>query len=131
MKFRSPTAEPVRVARTDGHVIMIGGNDADGNVKWTEVPTFLVRDAVAEGAVPEGVPIDVMQAQAPSNSSSPAVAARIEAALIAMAEEKVDGEFTTNGLPVVSVVSKRVGAKVTREDVYAVWNRLNPQDDSE
>lgn len=131
MKFRSPNAEPVRVARTDGHVIMIGGNDTEGNVKWTEVPAFLVRDAVAEGAIPEGVPVDVMQAQPPSNASSPAVAARIEAALLAMSEEKVDGEFTTNGLPVVSVVSKRVGAKVTREDVYAVWNRLNPGQDPE
>jgi hypothetical protein len=131
MKFRSPTAEPIRVARTDGHVILIGGNDADGNVTWTEVPAFMVRDAVAEGAVPEGVPVDLMHAQPASNASSPAIAARIEAALVAMAEEKIDGEFTANGLPVVSVVSRRVGAKVTREDVYAVWNRLNPGHDDE
>lgn len=126
MKFRSPTEEPIRVASTTGHVLIIGP-------ELREVPPQFVRAAVAEGAVPEGVPVELMQAtdKQPAASSKSDV---IRKALIAMSQAAKDGsgapdEFTANGLPSVPALSKRVGFKVSREDAYEAWEGLQAEGD--
>lgn len=122
MKFYSPFDEPIRVASTTGHVILI-------DKEPREIPPQFVRQAVAEGAVPEGVPVELMQA----TDKQPAAAdhdVAIRRALRDMKAAAADGsgapdEFTANGLPSVPALSKRVGFKVSREQAYAAWEDVS------
>lgn len=123
MKFRSPTDQPIRVATTDGHVILIGP-------ELREVPNRFVKAAVAEGAIPEGVPVELMQSDKDTQPKADDRDAVIRRALTDMVEAAKDGsgapdEFTANGLPSVGAVSKRAGFKVSREEAYAAWHELN------
>ncbi len=127
MRFRSPTSTPVRVALTTGHVLLIGP-------ELTEVPDFMVREAVANGAIPEGVSPELMQLKSEAGTDA-SITARIREALQTMLAERdtKEGpdEFTANGLPSVSAVSRRVGQKVSKEEVLAVWAEVNGDGDGD
>lgn len=127
MRFRSPTSTPVRVALTTGHVLLIGE-------ELTEVPDFMVREAVANGAIPEGVSPELMQLKSEAGADA-SIAARIREALQAMVKDRDSqegpDEFTANGLPSVTAVSKRVGQKVSKEEVLAAWAELNGDGDGD
>lgn len=119
MKFRSPTDTPIRVALTSGHVKLIGP-------ELIELEPRFVKDAVAAGAIPEGVPQSLMETQeSPSDQLSRNE--QIKKTLLEMLDSSEPDEFTGNGLPSVPAVSKRVGYKVAREEVYPIWDTVAPQ----
>ena len=101
----------VRVASTKGHVAVV-------TPEGTFVPPALEVEARRFGCVPiEEAPM------APEPEASSEREERIaDAVRAALAENKV-GEFTQDGLPKVHAISKRVGERVTSEELMTVLER--------
>lgn len=115
---------PIRIARTDGHTKIIG-------YEYEPVEQMFLRDAIGLGAQIKGVEDDEAVSDAVDDSRS----ARIRSVLIEMidARDNKEGadEFTAEGLPHLKAVTKRFGSKVTREEVYPIWEELKAEADEE
>jgi hypothetical protein len=131
LRMRSPTNDPVRVALTSGHVIVIGPEPR-------EVEPRFVREALAEGAIPEGV--DPTLLSPPAQKVEPPASdldrdEQIRVVLRAMLADRDakpgSDEFTAGGLPSVPAVNKRLGWRAAREDVYRLWQDVDPSADGD
>lgn len=127
MKFYTPKSfkEPIRVALLSGHVTIV-------EYEPTELHPRFVREAIAQGAIPEGVPESLMKAadEATSDIKPEDRHAQIKQVLLDMVEhaKTTEGadEFTATGLPSIAAVKKRLGGTVTKEEVYSAWAEVNP-----
>lgn len=114
MKFRSPTKDPVHIGLTSGHTTVV-------THEGVELPKIFHREAVARGCLPEGVSAEA----APVGDAGFERKRVIADALNAMLDGGVEGDFKNDGTPVVNKVIERVGFKVTREEVDAVWAEVS------
>lgn len=128
MRFRSPTAKPIRVALTNGHVAIIKN-------QWRELPETLHEAAVQAGAEREGQgkppvrkPI-VAAANAMGRVTDYDTAYR--EALTTMISRDVKGDFTKDSLPNVAAVSKLCGFAAVKEDVLRVFREMKAEADVE
>jgi hypothetical protein len=118
MKFRSPTAEPIYVGLTTGHTCQIPPA-TDENPDGIEIEARFRRAAIAEGAIPAGVP--VLEAE---TSHVPTRTSVIDAALNAMADGNEASDFKRDGTPDMNAVTRRCGFKVSREEVDSAWAKI-------
>ena len=113
MKFRSPTEEPIYMGLTNGHTFVIGAD-------LVEVPKRFHRQAVMEGAIPEGMdaaPID-------EEGSNPSQHDLIVTAMRAMIERADIEDFTKDGKPDTRKLSSRVGFTVLTAQRDAAWDEV-------
>ncbi len=131
LRMKSPGSEPVRVALTSGHVILIGP-------EGREVEARFVREALVNGAIPEGVDPALLQHAEPAVKTPLSDLDRDEQIREVLRQMLADrdgkpgsDEFTANGLPSVPAVTKRLGWKAMREDVYRLWQDVDPSADGD
>lgn len=131
LKMKSPGPEPVRVALTSGHVILIGP-------EGREVEARFVREALVAGALPEGVdPALLQHSEAPTQAPISAldrdeqIRTVLRQMLVNRDNTPGSDEFTAAGLPSVPAVTKRLGWRASREDVYRLWQDVDPKADGD
>lgn len=117
MKFRSPTAQPISIGLTTGHMACIPGNEEAPN--GVELDKRFHRQAIALGALPEGV-----EAPEPEESTSPDRAAIIDKAIQGMLDGDEPDDFKQDGTPNLTALSRRAGFKVAREEAESAWARV-------
>jgi len=117
MKFKSPTAEPIYIGLTSGHTCVIGP-------ELVEVEQRFHREAVARGAIPEGMEKSVAQTGGHEATSSELILAAVKAMV---AEANAD-DFANDGKPKATSLSKRVGFTVTREQRDEAWAAVEQDD---
>lgn len=127
MRFRSPTAEPIRVASTNGHVAII-------KKEWRELPETLHEAAVKAGAQQEGQPKPPAKpkpAVASANASNQVANydSAYREALTTMISRDVKGDFTKDSLPNIAAVSKLAGFAAVKEDVLRVFREMKAEAD--
>lgn len=110
MRFKSPTETPIQIGLTSGHTCSIGPD-------YVEVDKRFHRQAVAEGAIPEGLE----QSTAPSNTAQASKSELIEAAIRAMIDNPKEGDFTADGKPAVPKLSERIGFTLSRDERDTAW----------
>jgi hypothetical protein len=116
VKFRSPGHEPVPIALTSGHTMVI---TKDG----TETPPQFRREALARGCLPAD-----MNLPAGNGKPEPTKAELIAAAI----EKLLDGDekdaFGTDGKPSVKALSAAAGFNVSSFERDAAWNAYEAKD---
>lgn len=109
MKFRSTTGADIHISLTSGQTALIG-------TEPIELDKIFHREAIARGALPEGVEPD-----------APVVAAGFDRkqaildALNAMADGDTEGDFNQDGSPALKRVNTRLGFTASREEVDSAW----------
>lgn len=102
---------PVRVASTKGHVVLV-------TPEGSFVPQALEVEARRFGCVPtEEAPAEPVKETLSERQERIAEAVRA-----ALAENKAE-EFTQDGMPKVHAVSRRLGERVTAEELMTVLER--------
>lgn len=109
MKFRSTTGEPIHIAMTTGHTAVVG-------TELTELDKIFHKEAIARGALPEGVDDDSEEVGKGFDR-----AAKIVEVLTAMVNGSTEGDFNNDGRPALKRVNERLGFTATREEVDAAW----------
>lgn len=104
MKFKSPSEEPMHIALTSGHSIVI---DPDG----TEVPAIFQKEAIAKGAIPLGI-----ETAAPLEGQTFDRAQVIKDAINQMLDSADEESFTNDGKPDLRKLRGIVGFGVSREE---------------
>ncbi len=115
MKFRSPTETPIHISLLTGHTCVIGPQLA-------EVEPRFHREAVAAGAIPEGMDAAAPVA-APEKSKGELI---VEAVKAAISEAKAD-EFDKQGKVTAEALSKRVGFTVSASERNAAWTKVEQE----
>lgn len=118
MKFKSPTDEPMQIGLTSGHTCVIppATEEAPDGV---EIEPRFHRLAIASGAIPAGV-----SAMPAEENLTPTRTSVITTALQAMLDGNDEADFKRDGTPDLNAVTHRVGFKVTREEVQAIWAKV-------
>lgn len=114
MKFRSPTHEPLAVALTSGHTIVIPA-DEDG----IEVPAMFHREAMARGAVLTDEGSAEIRTQAFNRQLA------LRETLEAMIKGGDKDDFTADGKPNLLRLKSKVGFPVTREEADAAFEDVS------
>ena len=116
MKFRSPTDDAIHVALTNGMTANI-------TPEGIELDPIFHREAIARGALPEGV------AGAPAAPADPVFIRKdaISKALMAMLDGSDPKDFKNDGTPDLRQVSKRVGFQADRDEVAAAWAEVSAE----
>lgn len=109
MKFRSTTGEDIHIALTNGKTALIG-------VELTELDKEFHKEAIARGALPEGVDADAD----PVNTGFNRKQAIIDV-LNAMADGDTEGDFNQDGTPALKRVTAKLGFTASREEVNEAW----------
>lgn len=116
MKFYSPSAEPLQVGLTSGHMAVI---TSDG----VELDPMFHREAVANGAIPEtlrgvegidgaaGGPVVVRESE-------------IRLAITAMLDGDDEGDFNEDGKPNLNRLKAKLGFSISREEADAIFEEL-------
>lgn len=104
MKFKSPSEEPMHIALTSGHSIVI---EPEG----TEVPAIFNREAIARGAVPVGI-----EEAKPLEGQTFNRAQVIKDAINQMLDSADEESFTNDGKPDLRKLRGIVGFGVSREE---------------
>ncbi len=115
MKFRSPTETPIHIALLSGHTCVIGPQLA-------EVEPRFHREAVAAGAIPEGMDAAAPVA-APEKSKSQLI---VDAVKAAIDDAKAD-EFDGQGKVKIEALSKRAGFNVSASERNAAWTKVEQE----
>lgn len=116
MKFRSTTGEPIHIALTSGQTALVGTEPA-------ELDKIFHKEAIARGALPEGVEDDTPVAGAQFNRKQ-----AILDVLNAMADGDTEGDFNNDGSPALKRVTARLGFTASREEVDAAWAEVTKAD---
>lgn len=119
MRFKSPTDTPISIGLTSGHMCSIGP-------EFTEVDKRFHRDAVAQGAILEG-----LEDEAPAANSDAGKTELILAAIRAMVANPKEGDFTGDGKPAVGKVSAHAGFTVTRGERDDAWAVVCDEQDAD
>jgi hypothetical protein len=117
MKFQSPTEQPIFIALTTGHTCVIGP-------ALIEVEPRFHREAVARGAIPEGMAASVALVGGHEATTTELIAKAVRA----MVADADGDEFGNDGRPKATAISKRVGFTVSREQRDAAWAELEKDD---
>ena len=104
MKFKSPSEEPMHIALTSGHSIVI---EPEG----TEVPAIFQKEAIARGAMPVGI-----EEAAPLEGQKFDRAQVIKDAINQMLDSADEESFTNDGKPDLRKLRGIVGFTVSREE---------------
>lgn len=114
MKFRSPTDEPLHVALTSGHTLLIASDD-----EGTEVPAVFQREAISRGAV---------LVEGGSNEIRTQIMSRqleLQAVLKQMVDAGDKADFTSDGKPNLMKLKTKAGFDVTRAEADAAFAALS------
>lgn len=117
MKFRSTTGEPIHIALTSGRTALIG-------IEPTELEKEFHKEAIARGALPEGVEEDAPAVNTGFNRKQ-----AIIDVLNAMADGDTEGDFNQDGTPALKRVNAKLGFTVSREEVHAAWAEVTSKAD--
>lgn len=128
MKFRSPGDEPLHVALTSGHTIVIPPEGVD-------VPVVFRKEAIAKGAEP--VADDgASMAPAASNAQEKTAASTadnrkelIKTALRSMLNGANEEDFTAQGLPNLKRLQAVAGFQVSRTEADSAWEEVKTEAD--
>ena len=112
MKFKSPSDEPMHIALTSGHSIVI---EPDG----TEVPAIFQKEAVARGAFPVGI-----DEAAPLAGQSFDRAKVIKDAMNQMLDGDDEENFTKDGKPDLRKLNALVGFSVPRSEADKLFEEV-------
>ena len=123
MKFRSPTADPIHVALTTGHTVVV----TDEGV---ELDPIFHREAIARGAIPASMSTEqALMLDAPPAKPSFDRPAEIAKVLQAMLDGADEDDFNGDGRPALGAVNKKLGFTATRSEVDAVWPTVAAESD--
>lgn len=112
MKFKSPSAEPLHIALTSGHSIVI---DPEG----TETPALYQKEAIARGAIPVGI-----QEAAPLEGQTFSREQAITDAINSMLDGDEQDNFTNDGKPDLRKLRAIVGFHVAREEADKIFDSI-------
>lgn len=112
MKFKSPSDEPLHIALTSGHSIVI---EPEG----TEVPAILQKEAIARGAFPVGI-----DEAAPLAGQTFDRAQVIKDAINQMLDGADEENFTNDGKPDLRKLRGIVGFGVSREEADKLFEEV-------
>lgn len=116
MKFRSPSHEPLHVALTSGHTMVVPPDD-----EGVDVPQMFLREAMARGAVlVEGGTAEV-KTLAMSREIS------LRDTLEAMIKGGDKEDFTADGKPNLMRLKAKTGFPVTREEADAAFEEVSKE----
>jgi hypothetical protein len=113
MKFQSPTDEPIHIALTSGHSIVI-------EPTGTEVPALFQREAIAKGATPVGI-----EKAEPLQGQTFDRAQVIRDAMNAMLDSDDEANFTNDGKPDLRKLRAIVGFNVPREEADKLFAEIS------
>jgi hypothetical protein len=113
MKFKSPFIEPMHIALTSGHSIVI---DPDG----TEVPALFQKEAVARGALPIGI-----EDAAPLAGQTFDRSKVIKDAINQMLDGDDEENFTKDGKPDLRKLNALVGFNVPRSEADKLFEEVS------
>lgn len=126
MKFRCPGDKPIHIASTTGHADWVG-------LEFKELHPLLHVKALQLGCITDNM------SQASIDANKPVESHRIEGyeerlnqVLLQLKETGED--LTSNGMPDLRKLGKRLGFGVDRDDVMNMWvkiNKENPVDNRE
>lgn len=116
MKLRSPNNEPLHIALTSGHTLVIPGSD-----EGVEVPLMFRREALSLGAVVPGEQIDHDSAAKPVFDRADA----IRGALNDMLDGGKEDDFTADGKPNLRKLNARLGFQAAREEADKIWAEVS------
>lgn len=119
MKMKSPTETPIYIGLTSGHTCTIGPD-------YAEVDARFQRQAVVEGAIPEGLE----HLQVPPETVETNKATLILAALRTLVATPQAGDFAHDGKPVLLRLSERVGFTISRQQRDSAWKALSDELDA-
>ena len=117
MKFRSTTGEDIHIALTSGQTALVG-------TEPVELDKIFHKEAIARGALPEGVDADL----APANTGFNRKQAIVDV-LNAMADGDTEGDFNQDGSPALKRVTAKLGFTASREEVDAAWAEVTAKVD--
>lgn len=112
MKFRSPSSEPLHVALTSGHTVVVPP-------EGVELASMFQREAMARGAVLADGGTDEVHTQILSRQLT------IKEAMIAMIAGASKDDFTADGKPNLVRLKTVTGFQVSREEADAVFDELS------
>jgi hypothetical protein len=115
MKFKTPGDQPLMIALTSGHTLVVEPTGSD-------VPVQFRKEAIARGCAPVGVGVE---APIPTNDE-PKRVELIEAGVQKLLDSDDDSSFNADGKPNLKALSKIVGFNVQRDELDAVWDKLRP-----
>lgn len=116
MKFRSTTGSDIHIGLTSGHTALITS-------KLAELDKIFHKEAIARGALPEGVEPEVTAEHTGFDRKK----AIIET-LNAMLDGGDEDDFKNDGTPDLRKVTAKVGFRVDREEVDAAWATVSKAD---
>ena len=116
MKFRSTTGADIHIALTSGQTALI-------TAEPTELDKVFHKEAIARGALPEGVEPDADTQNTGFNRKE-----TITNTLTAMLDGEDEDDFKQDGTPDLRKVIAKVGFKVSREEVDAAWAEITKAD---
>lgn len=117
MKFKSPSDEPLHIALTSGHSIVI---EADG----TETPAIFHKEAIARGAMPVGI-----EEAAPLEGQKFDRAQVIKNAINQMLDAADEDSFTKDGKPDLRKLKAIVGFGIDREEADKLFSEVTASKD--
>jgi hypothetical protein len=117
MKFRSTTGVDIHIALTTGHTAVVG-------VEPSFLDPIFRKEAIARGALPEGVDDVLLQSSAPAFDRAKTIADTINAMLDGGAE----GDFNGDGRPSLKKLNERLGFTASREEVDKIWEAISKAD---
>lgn len=115
-KFRSPTGEPLHVALTTGHTMVIPTSE-----EGVDVPPHFQREAIARGAVL----VDGGSAEVRTQIMNRQLL--LKETLTAMLAGADKDDFTAEGKPNLVKLKAKAGFAVTREEADAAFAELTSQ----
>ena len=115
-KFRSPTGEPLHVALTTGHTMVIPPSD-----EGVEVPSNFQREAISRGAVL----VDGGSAETKTQIRNRQLVLMDTLQTMVAGADKDD--FTSDGKPNLVKLKAKAGFAVTREEADAAFAELTAQ----
>lgn len=112
MKFKSPSDEPMHIALTSGHAIVI---EPEGS----EVPAIFHKEAIARGAIPFGI-----EEAAPLAGQNFDRAQVIRDAMNKMLDSADEDSFTKDGKPDLRKLRAMVGFGIDREEADKLFSEV-------
>lgn len=131
MKFRSPGEEPLHIALTSGHTLVI-------TPEGVEVPETFRREAISRGAEPLGsdganlAPVHQSNAGGDDDDDAKSTEEKrlelIKVALRTMLSGADEEDFTAAGLPNLKRLQFLAGFNVPRTEADAAWAQVQAEE---
>ena len=124
-KFKSTIGNQVRLSLLSGHTALVGP-------EWRELPELFHQEAYANGCVSD----DMFKAQAMASipvAKAEAIAsngsreAKILKEIAAMVEGNDLKDFTQSGAPDATILSTRVGERITSQKRNEMWFKFQEE----